>query len=571
MPQNNDFDIRKSINNDLIIGFSNTKSMQALGFLDSAKVSSYMMDGQESSRKHLGMINLFKTTHNVGVPFMRDLFKNASVLEIMEGESITYDLPVHNKETKCYTVQDTSDYTENPGVDNSVFKLALSFEFGPGDILTYDPQYGQQVTVSSDHPVERQGDSFIHYVTYNTNDKTASFPKEQLRSGIQWMKIGQVSAEFDESFSGISMISNPAGSIRCEFVLGDPRGVETAYTAKASRMKATPGLSSFTSDMKSRVDRQLEALGGKDRNMFFYGKKTPTGEISNYKIGTTLEYLAMMELSLMECHSLLFARAATITSSKGSKRVNEGVWHQIRRGKLISYSRPGGITKDHLQEAAAYVFGNTDIPTMDRILKFKGGHFAYQNVLQIFREEAVSQLGSIPAGMLGVDKQIPETVFQGKLNGLEMKPVVIDAVTMPGIGKVVIEHDPSLDYQPMSDRFSAGMFGEGFAHTAYSLVMWDVTDQEYSNVNTSKRVKGANVIKDGNKSANIYYVKPEGAHLTYGYNQGRMAHHDNPFDVMATTNHMGSTFWAYSQSAALVLDTTRYVVIELDRNTMKRR
>lgn len=568
MPQTNNFDIRESINSDSVIGFTNTKSMKSAGFLDSAKVSAYLMDGTESHRKHLGMIELFKTSHNVGVPFMRDLFKNSSVLEVAEGETITYDLPVNNKNPQCYTAMDTSDYTEYPGVDGNVFKLILSFEFQRGDVLTYDPTYGKQVIVSADHPVEPVGENFLHYVQYVTQDKTKSFPKEWLKPGIQWMKIDNRIAEFDESFSGISMLSNPSGSIRNEFILGDPRGTEVAMTAKASRMKS-PGLNKFTDAMQEKVNNQLEALGGKD--MFFYGKKNAEGKLlkKSVKVGTTLEYLAMMELSMMECYSLLFSHAAIIPSAKGAKRTNEGVWHQIRRGKRISYSRPGGITRDHLHEAAAYVFGNTDISTLDRTIKFKAGHFAYQNVLQIFREEAISQLGALPQGMLGVDKQTKDTVFQGPLNNLEMKAVVINTVTMPGIGKVIVEHDPSLDYQPLSDRRASGMYGEGFAHTAYSLVMWDVTDQEYSNVNS--RVKNATLTEGGNKRSNIYYVKPEGNHLVYGYNHGRMAFQDNPFDVMATTNHMGSTFWAYSRSGALVLDTTRYVVIELDLNNRRLR
>ena len=561
---NNTFDIRHSRNSDTVIGFTSVKAMKNANFLDASKVSAYLMDGENSHQKHLGMIDLFQTTHNVGVPFMRDLLKGAAVLEVGEGESITYDLPVNNKEMQCFTAQDTSGYTDYPGIDGNVFKLILNFEFSKGDVLTYDPQYGAQVMVSSDHEVERVGENFLHHVILLTNDKEAYFPKEWLQAGKKWMKIDNRIAEFDEGFSGINMITNPAGSLRNEFILGSPRGVETFMTAKAARMKS-PGLNNFTDAMQDKVQKQLEALGGaKEKGMFFYGKANERGVVKDtMKVGTTLEYLALMELAQMECYSLLFSKAATVQTSKGVKRTNEGVWHQIRRGKRISYARPGGITKDHIQEAAQYVFGNTDIRTLDRTVKFKAGYFAYQNVMQIFREEAIAQLGALPAGMVGVDKQTQDTVFKGPLNNLELQAVIINTVTIPGIGRVIVEHDPSLDYQPLADRFSAGMFGEGFAHTAYSLVMWDVTDPEYSNVS---KVKNASVIKGGNSKANIYYVKPEEGHLVYGYNHGRMAFQDNPFDVMATSNHMGSTFWAYSQSGALVLDTTRYVVIELDLN-----
>jgi hypothetical protein len=559
----NRFDIRETINGDAVIGFTSAKELKTQGWVDSAKVAAYLMDDEgQSHRKHLGMINLFKTTHNVDIPFMRDLFADSAVMECAEGEVITYDLPVTRTEVMCYTAQDTSNKYDYPGIDGGVFEIILSQEFTKGDILTYDPQYGEQLMVSSDHEVERVGENFLHYVVYMTNDNRKWYPKDQLIAGIQYMKIGHALAEYDTAFSGINMIKNPAGSITNEFVLGSPRGVETFMTAKAAKMKS-PGLNQFTADMMDSVQQKLEHLGGKSREMFFIANKAGAKNIdtSSMMIGTTLEYLALMELAMMECYSLLFAKAATIQTSNGVKRVNEGVWHQIRRGKLIKYAKPGGITVDHIHEAASYVYKNSTIPVRERVIRFKAGWDAYQNIMQIFREEAVNQLNGIPAGMTGTDAQI-DKVFTGNLDELEMQAVVIKSVMIPGIGKVVVEHDPSLDYQPMSDRFSSGMYGEGKAHTSHSLVMWDASNPEYSNV-TSK-VKNADLVEGGTMKSNIYYIKPEGAHVVYGYEQGRMADGGQTTNVMTSgLKYMGKTFWATSQSGALVLDTTRYVVIEL--------
>lgn len=560
----NKFDIHETINADAVIGFTSVKEMDNLGWLDASKVSAYLMGSEGNAhKKHLGMIDLFATTHQVQVPFMRDLFANSAVLEVAEGQSITYDLPVAKSKMRCYTAEDTSNVTDYPGIDGNVFELVLSKEYTKGDILTYDPQYGEQVIVSNEHEVEQVGENFRHYVIYSTQDKAAYFPKDKLKAGIQWMKIGHALAELDTTFSGLSMSTNPAGTITNEFVLGSPRGVETFMTARASNMKA-PGLTAFSDTMMDKVQNQLDALGGK--NMFFIGKKKGNGiDAKSMKIGTTLEYLALMELAMMECHSLLFAKGATIPTANGVKRINEGAWHQLRRGKLIKYSRPGAISLDQIQEAASYVYKNTSIPVKDRMIKFKGGWFAYQNVIQLFREEVLQQLGSLPAGMLGTDGQLPSKVFSGTNDNLTMNAVVITSVMIPGVGKVVIEHDSSLDYQPMSDRVGAGFYGEGMAHTAWSLVMWDVTSSEYSNV-TSK-VKNASVVEGGNTRANIYYVKPEGAATIYGYEQGRMANGSQTSDIQSSLPYMGKTFWALSQSGALVLDTTRYVIIELqDKN-----
>jgi hypothetical protein len=162
--------------------------------------------------------------------------------------------------------------------------------------------------------------------------------------------------------------------------------------------------------------------------------------------------------------------------------------------------------------------------------------------------------------MIGTDAQI-KPVFKGNLDELEMQAVVINSVLIPGIGRVIVEHDPSLDYQPLADRFSSGMYGEGKAHTSHSMVIWDASSPEYSNV-TSK-VKNADLVEGGSMKSNIYYIKPEGAHVVYGYEQGRMADGSQTTNVLTSLKYMGKTFWATSQSGALVLDTTRYVVIEL--------
>lgn len=561
----NRFDIFESINGDQVIGFTSSKEMKTRGWLDASKVSAYLMDDDgKAHTKHLGMINLFKTTHKVDIPFMKDLFADSAVLECSEGESITYDMPVSRVEVMCYTAVDTSGEFEYPGIDGGIFRVILSQEFTKGDILTYDPMYGEQVIVSEDHEVERSGENFIHYVTYSTNSQTKWFPTDKLVAGIQWMKIGHALAEYGTSYSGINLLKNPAGTITNEFILGSPRGVETFVTAKASRMKS-PGLNAFTETMLDNVKNKLEAFGGEHKNMFLLAdKQGGSFNTSTMMIGTTLEYLALMELAMMECYSLLFAKSATVMTSNGVKRINEGTWHQIRRGKLIKYAKPGGITIDHIHEAASYIYKNSTIPVRERVIKFKAGWFGYQNLLQLFREEAIQQLNGIPAGMLGTDSQIKDTVFKGKLDELQMQAVVIKSVLVPGLGYVTAEHDPSLDYQPLSDRFSSGMYGEGKAHTAYSLVIWDASNPEYSNV-TSK-VKGADLVEGGNSRANTYYVKPEGAHVVYGYEQGRMADGGQSTNVLSSLKYAGKTFWATSQSGALVLDTTKYVVIELQRN-----
>ena len=557
---NNLFNISDSINGDAVVGFTSAKEIKNISWADASTVASWLQDGENTHKKHLGLINLFNATHKVKLPFLADLFKNSKVIELYEGESLTYDLPV-KRVAYCTTAVDTSLEKEYPGIDGGIFSIVLDTKFTKGDIITFDPQYGEQLYVDDNFDVEREGENYRHYVRLVDNNKRAWYPKDKLKAGIQYYKIGHGLGEFGTDYSQINLDSAPAGTIRNEFILGNMRGVETFYTRKASKMKA-PGLQNYASHAMEKAREKASYLG--KNQMFFMGNKDSKGNIvkKSLKVAPALEYFALMELHKLEAYQLLFQKAAVFPTGNGTVRFNEGVWHQMRRGKLIQYAKPGGITKSHLQEVAAYLFKNRgDIPVHERRIKFKAGYFAYQNVMEIFREEINHQLGGLANLLAG--NAIIKSPLQGPLDALELKPVIFKAVSIPGLGTVEVEHDPSLDYQPFADRFSGGFFGDGYAHTSYSLVIWDAASNEYSNA--TSRVKNGKLVKGGDSTANVYYVKPEGAVMEYGYEQGRMANGDRVTDIQSSIKQQGRTFWAHSQSAALVLDTTRYIVIELKR------
>lgn len=567
MSNRNQFTIPGGSNGDTTIGFTSVKKMQNLGYMDKANFSSYINDDNKGHVKHLGLVNLYAHTHNTPIPFLRDLFKNSAVLEVEEGQTITYDLPVNRSNDRCLTQEDTSDYQDQPGIDGAVFQIVLNGEYTGGDLLSYDLQHGEQIMVSMDHPVELEGENYKHWVTYWTNDKNAWYPKDKLKAGIQYFKITNALAEYDTTFSGVNMSTPPAGTITNEFLLGSPRGVEAFMTREASRMKTPAGMAVLNDKMMNNVYAELEALGGTEASMFYIGASRNGSISSNMMVGTTMEYLVMMELAKMEAYSLLFARAGTQMTANGVKRITEGAWHQLRRGKTIEYSREGGITIDHIREAASYVYrNNTSIPIDQRFIKFKCGYFAHMNWLQLTREFAVRQLEGLPAGMLGMDGQLGQKVFSGPLGALKMEYVAIQDVFVPGVGRVIAEHDPSLDYEPFSDRFSSGAFGQTMmAHTSYSMVIWDLKDSQYSNVSKADNVKGAKLMEGTTPKSNIFYVKPEGAAVTFGYEQGRMADKGNYANVVSSMPQMGKKIWALSQSGVLMLDTTAYVVIEKKR------
>ncbi len=552
------------VNGDTVVGFTNSKRIKQLGYMDIPSLYSWYED--DPNKKHLGMIDLFSAMTEIQLPLYRDLFANNAVLEVngVNG-SFTYDLPVVKK-SGTFTSEDTSTYSKVPGIDGSVFPLVLDEKYEPGDVLTFDAMYGEQVVVSEDFEVKAVGDSFKHMVKLATNDKSQYYPADKLKAGIRYYKVNHSLGEYSTQFSSIES-PNRMGSLKNEFILGNHRGVETFYSMYADK-KSVQGAAVRAQDFWKKYAAEMTKLGG---DMFIVGNvagrdanNVPQIDAGTARIGSTLEMLVLAELMKMETHSLLFQKGAVINEINGMKRLNEGVWHQIRRGRIIKYARPGGITRNHLRQAASYMFRNRpDMLPKDRKIKFKAGYRAWLNLLDIFREEVLAQTTGL-APYLGTDRILPKSPVSGSnLDDLRLETVMFTEVPIPDIGVVSIEHDASLDYIPMADRFSKGFFGGGYAHTSYSLVVWDAADPEYSNAFTDLP-SGVNLPEGFNENANIYYVKPEGDHMYWGYRNGRYAG-DKASEIMSSMKIMGREFWAYNMSAAWVRDVTKYIVIELKR------
>lgn len=564
---NNIFNIKQSLNGDRVIGFTKSKQLKNSLFVDSAQVSTYLLDEEDSVRKHLGMIDLYKTTHQTVIPMMEDLFGNAKVLEVPEGGSVTYDLPVDQTDLRCVTTKDLSEKYEYPGYDETLFEVALSMEFQPGDILTYDAQDGDQVMVHLDIPTRQDGDSYIHTVTLQGNDPEQSFNKTYLKDGHEWFKISNKTPEFGENYSGINMIDKSFASITCEFLMPDVRTVETFVTRKGAAMSAGGFRQTTESFMENVKRNQIANQLTNGNDMFMMGDVKNGGiDPSSSRVGTTLEYLMLMEISIMEAYELMFAKASNTKTARGNIRTAEGLWHTMRRGKIIRYTQATGITKNHLEELSQYIYKNSNTEPSKRVIKLKAGWGAYQEMMNLIQKEAINQASNIPGIFKGTDAQIGEKLFKGSMDNLELGLVQVQIVTFPSIGKVIVEHDVTMDYKPLSDRFSAGTYAHGQNKYTYSLVAYDLTSPQYSNVN--EVVKGANLVKDGNATANIYYVKKEGEPvLTYGHEQGRMADKSGSTrDVVSSVKKMGKTMWAISDSAALMLNPGRYCTIEIQED-----
>lgn len=552
------------VNGDQVIMFTDKKSISSINGVQDLP-SLYSWYKEDPNKHHLGLMNLWGNQKSKSYGILRELLQNKAVLEVNGWDGgFTYDLPVEEFKG-CYTVQDTSDQ-EYAGIDSGTFKLVLSKPFTIGDRLSCDKFYGQEVIVTDEEPVVASGDGWEHTVKLVDNDKQTWYLAKYLIKGIQYFKVGHaIDGERGTHFSHVEF-PDLVGTMRCEFRLGSASGVESYITGAADSKAFSGG----DAQSKQYLDKLQSEFNGKeyallaDLKIGKDGKKVP--DLKSARVGATMEFLTMRELERITAQKLLFGRAGTIRSTNGVTRLNEGLWHQLRRGKIIQYGRAGGITRNHLKEAAEYVFRvNPWKQDVERRLKFKAGKYAYENILEIFKDEVAAQNSSLNV-FLGTDRTIPNPVSGTDRWNLTYNPIRFTDVFIPGIGQVAIEEDLSLNVMEGSDRLSGGMHPEGMAPTAYSMVIWDVADQQYSN--NKQMPKGAELIEGGNSGANIYLVKPQGEMSYWGQTNGRYDHR-KAGDIMSSMKTIGQEFWAFNICDIHVRDLTRFVMIELDEAARK--
>lgn len=557
----------RHINNDLVVGFTSTQKVKMKGWEDLSTLADWYQE--DPNKKHFGLVSMFSEASDFRMPSYKKMFQEGAVYEVIGADgSFLYELPVET-DSGCYTVGDTSTYSEAHGIDGSVFPIRLNKEYRPGDVLTYDAYYGEDIVVSEDYVVKREGDAFIHMVQIATQNAAAYYPADKLKAGIQYFKIGNILGEYSEQFSGIESMGSELGTVTCRFTLGNHRGVEGFVTQYAD-MKSFNGASVNTKQYLNQFLSEAQSAGtdqmGNPLNLVFFGKKKANGKIdaSSMKLTSLMEYLIILELMKLESYQIQFQKGGIIKDVHGTKRLNEGIHHQKRRGYIIEYPRPNHVSPADFLKAAAYIFrSRRDLAPHERRMRWNVGRMMYQNIMQIFKTEVNSQLAGLGV-LMGSEKFLPKSPVSGTdLTSLKLEPVMFTEVYLPEIGMVSINHEPSMDYMPLSDRRSSGFYGDGYAHTSFSAVIDDVTDEVSTNVMTNIP-QGVKLIEGGKKFASQYYIKPEGDNFWWGTRDGRYSRKAG--EIHASLKKMGTETFAHSISAGFVPDPSSSVTIELKRN-----
>jgi hypothetical protein len=558
--------IPQFISGDRVVQFHHAKDLRKNPLSLDLPTSAAYMDGEDQF-KHIGELGFFGQRTTTAKPFTIDILENRQVMETGHDGTFHYDVPFYTNE-QCVTKRDTSDQ-EAPGTDEGTFKLVLSEEFKPWDVLAVDVYYGQQVIVTEE-PVLQKNDTFEHIVTLSTNNKREAYEKFNLVEGVTYFKLfNLLGGERDTFLSGVRVPNKPS-SLTCEFQVGVGSGAELDVSAVAN-IGSKIG-TNFRNGMIQELNMDFEKFTKTWGDVAVVMDKTADGSVipESARLSDVAEWLVKREhLKMIETRAM-FARPARVTVGAGHVTIAEGLWFQLKRGKNIPYSRKGGITRRHIKEATEYVFQGNEIEPEMRYIKFKAGKFAYENIQAIYSNEFSDQMGrnSNLTSVFGTDGQLKTSPISAEIDeygnvAMKLRALKITQVFLPGIGNVEVEYDPSLDYLGnVADRLASGMHPQGKSHGAYAMVIWDARKQSYSN--NKYQPKGVDFVEGAPENSSVYLVKRPGDFIISGRVNGYYDPHRTS-DVLSSGNKQRFVdYWSWDTGCAYFLaDPSAFVMIEL--------
>lgn len=556
-----------------------TRSASFQGMLDR---NEYLFN-EEDNRYHLGLLSSWGMQGKESYPMIAKLLERGSELKVSGffGE-FTYDKPFYDPKQGMRTIASTVDEAgDYPGIDESEFDIILSEKCYPGSIIGTD-LYGDedQLLVIGSEASELNGEGWRTTVTLTTGSAAKYYNVSLLEAGISYYKINHVGAEYTTQFDGVDMPSgNPTGSFRAKFTLGGIRGVEGYVTGFADALNkgvnAVDG-KDLESERAMAALRDRYAQGDNSANTVIFGNKE---DIPGLRASSLMEFLVERTLMKRTATAHMWQRHGQIKNTNGAiTYLNEGMWHQLRRGKIITIPKYMGITKVHIADAVNYVYrNNPSLPWEEREIVFEGGKLAQDNMLLLFQNEVQQQLNvlmqsgyfSVLFGDKGLlSENLRTSLVKGNsLNELEIASLLrFVAVPLIGIaGKVTFKYNSALDHLSGNPVEFKSQLPNGYDWTSHSLIIWDIKSQEYSN--NSKGIVGvvdeATKIKD-----NLYLVRPEDGMVYKGSENGRWDK-GKTANIVSSSRSISQGFWAFNSSAVWMPYPENVVMIELSKGARR--
>ena len=459
------------------------------------------------------------------------------------------------------TVDDTSDQALDGyvGGAGSTFRIVLNKKLAPNQTLTMDKAFSDFLVVE-DVEVRNLGYGYEHMVhlSGSREDLNKVYSASNLVNDVQYF-VGSNSyiTEFSEKLSP-SHLPSGTNYMEASFKLGSGQGAEHYFTGKADSYYLNNGYT--TADTNNYLN-ELASMG-------INYNETPLAAIQvkqgAQKITTVVDMLELMTMATYTENfnsALMFMQPQKITTSKGVIEFNEGLWQQMRRGKIHKYSRKGQFNDSDLVSVRNYVYKYNNSPTEDTFLHLTAGSELGFNIERIIAKHGLQQLTTIASiGLLGSDRPLPSNPVTGTLTSLSVAPIKFSKAHVPGVGLVSVTIDYSLDNINGADKRMRGVNVAGKDHTTYSGYIYNVTDQKFSSNATfpegTKQVGQELAVKH-----NVYLVRPERGSVVWGRETGRYSSREFT-NVKASNKLMGEGFFIYGFGAMWMPDPSKFLTIE---------
>lgn len=464
----------------------------------------------------------------------------------------------------CFrTVEDTSDQAPDGqfvGVGGTTFRVVLNKKLAPFQTLSVDKAFSDMFLMVTDTPEPAYvGNGYEHFVTLlgSELDKNAAYPAELLRADVVYqVTSNSYITELSEKL-GIPHLPDSTNYMEAEFKLGSGQGAEHWFTGKADSYKLNSG---YTTANTQNYLSELASMGMDDTNLAIIKASGANGSIVS--AADLMELLTIRSFNERFNSSLMFMKAAKISTAKGVIEFNEGLWQQMRRGKIFTYNKKGGFNEADLAQVRNYVYKYNDSRIDDTFLHIEAGTELADNIERIIEKHGLSQVSNL-APFLGAEALLPgKSPVSGTWDALVVNPVKIVKAKIPGAGMVSVARDSTLDYLDgkVDNRFR-GINPGGKDHTTYSGYIYDVTNQMFSS--NAKLPEGSRAI-GGEMVAkhNVYLVRPERNPIVWGRNTGRYSS-KKASDIASSSNLMGEGFFIYGFGAMWMPDPSKFVMIEL--------
>lgn len=557
-----------------------------------------MMFREKHSEYHLGLLEAWGMQTTESTSMIGKILDRGSEL-LVNGffGSFTYEKPFYEPRRSLRTVVSTMDMEgDYPGIDSSVFEIVLSEKCYEGEILGTDlyDSGTQQLRVIDTSVLE--GTAWRTKVQLTSLNASDYYNKALLDKDINYYRIDHTVVEFSDRFKGVrGLDSEPAGHVTARFKLGGVRGVEGTVTGFADVMTEAKAngvpMAGYDQSLEKniRAYQNKYAQGDSEATAVIFGKSVVASDgrkqpaLETLRASSLMEFLVEKELMLTTDMSHMWLKSGIARNVNGANAyLNEGVYHQMKRGKVISFPKYMGITRAHIEEAVRYLYkNNPDLPWQERKIVFEVGSLAEKNLLRLFNDEIKLELSTLMSNqvfttLLGDRGLLSDSLRQSFVTGSSIDDlhfsnlIKFTSVTLVGIGQVSFKLNTALNRLHSNSSNGIGGFENGWDWTAHSMFIWDVTDSEFSN--NLRGITGVTHV-DGNANVkitdNLYLVRPKQGMTYKGSSNGRWDRGKTE-GIISSNSYIGQEFWAFNCSAKWVPYPERCVIIEMAPGARRR-